>query len=183
MTKEIDILKFVCRKLNENNIPYMLTGSLAANFYASPRMTRDIDIVIEILESDVSKFYENFQTDFYINDSSILDAIKHASMFNIIHNDSVLKIDFVIRKDSPYRQTEFHRRRQIELDGILIWIVAPEDLIISKLFWSKDSMSDFQLRDVRNILMSANDLDKEYMHKWIQVLNLGKIYEKAQANG
>jgi hypothetical protein len=44
MTTELDILKNVCQKLNDAKIPYMLTGSFAANCYAIPRMTRDIDI-------------------------------------------------------------------------------------------------------------------------------------------
>jgi hypothetical protein len=51
MTNELDILKQVCQGLEQANIPYMLTGSLAANFYTVPRMTRDIDIIIEILPS------------------------------------------------------------------------------------------------------------------------------------
>lgn len=176
---EIDILKLICQRLEANNIPYMLTGSLAANFYATPRMTRDIDIVLEIFELDVSKFFHVFQADFYINEASILDAIKHQSMFNIIHNETIFKVDFVIRKKSSYRAEEFQRRRRMELDGIPIWIVALEDLIISKLLWAKDSMSDFQLRDVKNLLTSAKNLDKEYVEKWIQTLGLKCVYEKA----
>ena len=46
MSDEIDILKLVCQCLEQVDIPYMLTGSFAANFYAVPRMTRDIDIVM-----------------------------------------------------------------------------------------------------------------------------------------
>ncbi len=164
MPEEIDILKLVCHRLDVANVPYMLTGSLAANFYAAPRMTRDIDIVIEIHEPDVSKFFRIFHADFYIDKEAIEDAIKHENMFNIIHNDSVFKIDFVIRKDSPYRNTEFQRKRQIDLDADThIWIVSPEDLIISKLYWSKDSLSDFQLRDVKNLLTSTKNLDQEYL--------------------
>jgi hypothetical protein len=161
----------------------MLTGSLAANFYAAPRMTRDIDIVVEILKADVSKFVRIFQDDFYIDEGAVADAIKHETMFNIIHNDTVLKIDFVIRKESSYRNTEFQRRRRIKFDDIHIWIVAPEDLIISKLFWSKDTLSDFQLRDVKNLLTSTKNLDEEYISKWIQTLGLNSIYEKAVVDG
>lgn len=58
MSIELDVLKIVCHKLNTGNIPYMLTGSFAANFYAVPRMTRDIDIVIEILKSGSGLYYQ-----------------------------------------------------------------------------------------------------------------------------
>ena len=183
MTEEIDVLKLVCRRLEDGNIPYMLTGSLAANFYAVPRMTRDIDIVVEILELDISKFFQSFQDDFYIDKASIVDAVKHQSMFNIIHNDSVFKIDFVVRKKSSYRSTEFQRRQRVQLDNTHIWIVALEDLIISKLLWAKDSFSDLQLRDVRNLLQSAKNLDTVYINTWVQTLDLSNVYEKATSNG
>jgi len=183
MTQEIAILKLVCQKLYENQIPYMLTGSFAANFYAVPRMTRDIDIVVEIVASDASRFFQIFQDDFYIDMNAIEEAVKHEDMFNIIHMNSVFKVDFVIRKKSIYRVVEFQRRRQIELDQMSLWIVSPEDLILSKLHWSKDSLSDFQLRDVKNLLDSVKDLDKKYLDQWVQKLGLDAVYERALANG
>ena len=183
MPEEINILKLVCQRLQNSGIPYMLTGSLAANFYAAPRMTRDIDIVVEISEFDVARFFQMFQSDFYIDRGVIIDAIKRQNMFNIIHNDSVFKIDFVVRKDSSYRGIEFKRRRCVELDGSQIWIVAPEDLIISKLIWSKDSLSDYQLKDVKNLLMSVKDLDIAYINKWVQTLDLNSVYERVKSDG
>lgn len=182
MLEEIDVLKIVCQRLEAAEIPYMLTGSLAANFYATPRMTRDIDIVVEIQNSEIPKVFQAFRDDFYIAQSSIADAVVYQSMFNIIHNDSVIKIDFVVRKSSPYRHAEFQRRRRMDLDGTQIWIVAPEDLIISKLFWAKDSMSDFQLRDVKNLLTDAENLDKSYISEWVQALGLGHVYDKVKCD-
>lgn len=178
MAEEIDLLKLVCQRLEETGIAYMLTGSLAANFYAVPRMTRDIDIVIEIDGLEISKFYQRFEKDFYLSKDSILEAIEHEGMFNIIHNHAVFKIDFIIRKDSPYRDTEFRRKNRIELDGVQIWIVSPEDLIISKLFWAKDSLSDLQLRDVKNLRASIKNLDEKYIGDWVQKLELSTLYEK-----
>ncbi len=183
MLEEIYVLKLVCKRLDEAQIPYMLTGSVAANFYAAPRMTRDIDIVIEILHSDASKFFDIFHDDFYINKESIEEAIKHENMFNIIHNDKVIKIDFVVRKKSPYRVTEFDRKKKIEFDDTQIWIVAPEDLIISKLLWAKDSLSDYQIRDVKNLLSSTKNLDEEYIKNWVKTLDLNIIFEAVNSNG
>lgn len=99
-------------------------------------------------------------------------------MFNIIHNDSVFKIDFIIRKNDMYRNLEFERKQFVQLDNKLICIVAPEDLIISKLFWAKDSFSEMQLNDVRNLIASIKNLDNDYIRKWIQELGLSIIYEK-----
>lgn len=180
MSEEIDILKIVCQKLENADIPYMLTGSLAANFYTVPRMTRDIDIVIEILKPEVDKFFQFFNNDFYIDKESIEDAVKHQSMFNIIYNKSVLKIDFVIRKDTIYRDTEFKRRRRMLLENASIWIVSPEDLIISKLFWAKESFSELQLRDVKNLLSSIHNLDENYILDWVFRLELTNIYARVK---
>ena len=183
MSEELDVLKLVCQRLENSNISYMLTGSLASNFYAVPRMTRDIDIVIELLNIEVPRFYGVFHDEFYIDKAMILEAIKHQDMFNIIHNTTVLKIDFVIRKESPYRHIEFQRKKSVDLDGIKIWIVSPEDLIISKLVWVKDAESDYQLRDVKNLLASTKNLDMEYIEKWVHKLELNSAYEKAKLNG
>jgi len=183
MADDIDVLKLTCHRLESASVPYMLTGSLAANFYATPRMTRDIDMVIEILTSQVDKFLHLFRDDFYIDKFAILDAIKRKSMFNIMHNNSVFKVDFIIRKNSTYREAEFLRRRRVELDGSLIWIVSPEDLIISKLFWAKDSFSELQIKDVKNLLKSLRNLDEKYIRKWVQALELHAIYEKVGDNG
>jgi len=182
MPEEIDILKLVCKRLEEANIPYMLTGSFAANFYAVPRMTRDIDIVIEIFKVDAEKLFQSFKNDFYIESESITDAIKYQGMFNIIHNESVFKVDFITRKDSSYRNTEFQRKRRVKLDDIEIWIVSPEDLIISKLYWAKDSLSGMQINDVKNILQSITNIDNDYIQSWIQALKLDHVYEKVKSD-
>lgn len=186
MTKvlsEIEVLSFVCNKLEEANVAYMLTGSLASNFYAVPRMTRDIDIVIELKSTDIDHLCEILEKDFYFEKSAVQEAVQRRSMFNIIHNDSVCKIDFIIRKNVDYRKTEFLRKKQINVDGTLVWIVAPEDLIISKLFWAKDSISEMQIKDIQNILKSVHDLDQSYLEMWIDKLDLVSIYKKVASNG
>lgn len=183
MPEEIEILKLICGRLEAAEIPYMLTGSLAANFYAIPRMTRDIDFVIEILNSKIDTFFEIFQSDFYVDKSALADAVNQQHMFNIIHNRLIFKVDFIIRKDSVYRDTEFQRRIRVKFDDAFIWIVSPEDLIISKLIWAKDSLSELQLKDVKNLLLSINNLDKDYLWDWVQKLKLVSVYDKVQVNG
>ncbi|MBN2073474.1 MAG: hypothetical protein JW770_05980 [Actinobacteria bacterium] len=115
----------------------MISGSVAMNYYSTPRMTRDIDIVVEI--KDARKFYEIFKKDFYIDLRSIENAISGESMFNIIHLKEVIKIDFTVRKETDYRKTEFLRKKSIKIDDFEIFLVSIEDLIISKLWWAKDS--------------------------------------------
>ena len=180
---EIAVLSLVCNKLEQANVPYMLTGSFASNFYTVPRMTRDIDIVIELQRTNKERLIQVLKNEFYISPDAINEAINHQSMFNVIHNESVFKIDFIIRKNASYRETEFQRRKQIDLDNQLIWIVSPEDLIISKLFWAKDSSSQIQLRDIQNLLRSVKDLDQTYLNTWIQKLQLESTFKKVDSHG
>lgn len=179
MEKEIDLLISVCETLEATGISYMLTGSFASNFYSVPRMTRDMDIVIQISDIDIDKLFLAFNKNFYIDKEGIREALNHQGIFNIIHNETIFKVDFIIRKNSIYRKIEFQRRAKVKLKNKELWIVSPEDLIISKLDWAKDSYSDIQLRDVKNLLTREN-LDRDYIQKWVRNLDLLEVYKKVQ---
>jgi len=177
MNEELEVLKDICQRLEGAKMAYMITGSIAANAYAIPRMTRDIDVVIEIGPDSVDQLCILFQNDFYMDKSSVIDAVKKEGMFNIIHNKYIIKVDFVVRKNSVYRQKEFSRRCQYDIEGIKVWVVSPEDLVLSKLFWAKDSFSELQTRDVKNLLESVKNLDMPYIEQWVEALQLNKVYE------
>ena len=177
MNEELEVLKKVTQCLSASKIEYMITGSIAMNYYAFPRMTRDIDIVIEMQEKDIPIIVDLFNDDFYVDRDSIVEAVDNHSMFNIIHNKYVIKVDFIVRKLFEYRQVEFQRRRQIKIDDVSMWIVSPEDLILSKLWWLKDSLSEMQMSDVKNLLYSTDNIDNAYINKWAGKMNLGDILD------
>jgi len=172
MLTELDILKDVTGKLDKIGIQYMLTGSLAMSYYAQPRMTRDIDLVVEILPEFIGRIEQVFKKEYYLSAESIRDAIDKEFMFNLIHIDSAVKIDCIVRKNQKYRLVEFDRRNKIKVEDLEIFIVSIEDLIISKLLWAKDSNSEMQIKDVRNLL--AKNYDKKYVELWAKELD---IYE------
>jgi hypothetical protein len=142
-------------------------------------MTRDIDIVVELSERDVEKFIDAFEKDHYLEPTTVRDAVKNKGMFNLIHDQYIIKVDFVVRKDTPYRRKEFSRKKKISVDGQDLCVVAPEDLILSKLAWAKDSKSEFQLRDVRNLLQSVKGLDRRYLVRWAKQLGVDALYRQA----
>ena len=179
MSEELEVLKEVARRLDGTGISYMITGSTAANFYAVPRMTRDIDIVVELSEGDIGKFILAFEKDHYLEPETVRDAVKRKRMFNLIHERYIIKVDFIVRKDTPYRRREFSRRKKISVDGQDLCVVAPEDLILSKLEWAKDSKSEVQLRDVKNLLQFVKGLDRRYLARWAKQLGLDSLYWEA----
>lgn len=180
MMDEQEVLKIVVKRLESAGIRYMITGSIAANFYTTPRMTRDIDIIIEVKERDAERLFALFSNDFYADKDTIKDALHSRGMFNAIHREGIVKVDFMIRKDTEYRKVEFERRRRIEFEGLGMDVVSPEDLILSKLDWAKDSLSEMQIGDVKNVLKTVPDLDTHYIEKWVAKLKLKEIYQEAK---
>jgi hypothetical protein len=178
MSEELQVLKTVTGRLDAAAISYMVTGSMAVNYYTIPRMTRDIDIVVEISEADTDRIFELFRSDFYIEREAVQIAIREHTQFNIIHHAYVIKIDFVIRKESEYRLREFLRKKRIVVDDHELWIVAPEDLILSKLEWAKHTHSEIQFADVRNLLHGVEGLDRNYLAQWAHQLGVESLYQE-----
>lgn len=179
MTEELEVLATVARRLEVAGIRYMVTGSFAANYYAVPRMTRDIDLVVELAAADADRFCAGFEGDFYLDRDAVRAAIANRGAFNLIHLQHVVKVDCIVRKDSEYRRTEFERRRQGSIEGHGVAIVTPEDLIVSKLDWMRHTRSEVQLSDVRNLLRSVPDLDRRYLAHWTERLGLVALYREA----
>ena len=178
MKNELDIVRDVSTRLDGAGIGYMLTGSMAMNYYAQPRMTRDIDVVVALRPADAGRVVQLFSADYYVSREAVDSSIAHESLFNLIHNDSVIKVDCIVRKRSEYRLAEFDRRQRIRIEDFETWIVSKEDLILSKLFWAKDSRSELQLRDVKNLVSTG--CDREYIERWTQALGVANLWQEVK---
>ncbi len=177
MKDELAVLKDLVQRLESIKINYMLTGSLAMMHYGVPRMTRDLDVVIEINDvDDVDKMVAAFSGYYYIDREMIKQSLKTQTMFNIVHNESVIKVDFIVKKRDRYRELEFSRRKRIEIDGIKVDVVSKEDLILSKLVWIKDMRSELQVNDVKNLCKS--NYDSNYIEHWADRLSIKQLFDE-----
>lgn len=176
LKNELDVLEDITQKLGGVGIPFMVTGSMAMNYYAIPRMTRDIDVIISIIQEDVERLLSIFKQDYYISRESVIESIERHSMFNIIHNESIIKADFIILKDVAYRHTEFERRQRVRIRNFETYIVSKEDLILSKLIWAKDSHSELQMKDVRSLMDTG--FDETYVQSWVKKLGIGSLFKE-----
>ncbi len=102
-----------------------------------------------------------FGGEFYFGEEAERGAVLDQSSFNVFHNESLIKVDLMIRKREDYRLLEFERRQRIEVLGRPLWIVCKEDLILSKLDWARESWSERQLSDVENL--PATGADSSYL--------------------
>src|SRR5580704_12198835 len=176
MQNELDIVRDVSDRLDAAGIGYMLTGSMAMNYYAEPRMTRDIDIVIALRGDDAERVVNLFSPDCYVSPDAVRNSISQQSMFNLIHNESIIKVDCILRKRDEFRLNEFNRRQRIKIQDFETWIVSKEDLILSKLFWAKESHSELQLRDVKSLV--ATGCDQAYIERWTRELDVANLWRE-----
>ena len=176
-------LQKVVEILDESAVPYMLTGSLAVVYYAVPRATQDIDIVIETEERGVERLVQGLlAVGWYVDRHAALQAWRRRGQFNAIEPESGWKADFIVRKDRPYSRIEFERRARISLLGVELAIASLEDVLIAKLEWGRLGDSALHRRDVAQLVERRRaDLDQVYLEKWIHQLGLEAEWNRIQA--
>ena len=167
----LDFLKILTGYFEANKISYMLSGSVAMSIYSLPRFTRDFDFVVHLQPEDVPSLMDCFNKGYYCDEDAVKDAIKNKGMFNIIDHKSGYKADLIILKNEPYRLAEFERRKPVAFLNSQIYLVSPEDLIISKLIWIQQSHSSLQMEDIKSLL-ELEGLDTAYIRKWITALKI-----------
>jgi len=167
----LDFFKKIIDALDELDIEYMLSGSVAMGVYVIPRATRDFDFIISLNPDNIDAFVEKFSEGYYCDKDAIKDAVKRKSIFNIIDHHSGYKADFVILKNQEFRQKEFARKIKIEYFDKQINIVSAEDLLLSKLIWIQDIQSAIQMEDIK-MLATIETLDWIYIKTWILKLQL-----------
>jgi hypothetical protein len=180
VSEQIEVLADFVSRLESARVPYMVSGSMAMNYYAQPRMTRDIDVVVEVGLEAAGKLEELLQEDYYVDADAIRAAVRRRGMFNVIHLGHMVKVDCILRKGTVYRRLEFSRRRRVSVSGVGFWIVSPEDLLLSKLHWARHSRSELQLGDARNLIRSVPDLDWEHAEKWARRLKVSDLLDQVR---
>ena len=132
----------------------MVAGSLASTLHGEPRSTQDIDLVVDPTPDQLAAFVDRLDTDrFYVGDA--FGALERRDQFNVIDVTTGWKVDLIIRKDRPFSQTEFGRRRPAVILGVRTAVASVEDTILAKLEWAKADDSDRQRRDVTAMISDA----------------------------
>lgn len=169
-----DLLARLVAALAAAQIPYMLTGSYASSLHSVPRATRDLDIVIFPNREQLIRFIGSLPADRYHTDlDEAMDCLLRRSSFNVIDYASGWKVDFIIPPFDEFHIEEFERRRMIDVGGLLLSVVSPEDIVIAKLLWAKAGESERQIKDAAAVVqLQGSNLDLGYVEKWIRKLGL-----------
>jgi len=166
-------------------IAYYIGGSVASSAYGLARATMDVDLVANVELRQVSRLVKALETDYYIDAEIIRDAIHRRSSFNLIHLETMIKIDVFIVKDQPYDSKALNRRQPDTLDeesSRKFYLSSPEDIILNKLQWyqSGGGVSEQQWKDVLGVLKVQDDkLDLKYLKYWASRLNLSDLLNRS----
>jgi hypothetical protein len=181
----IEVTIRVTQILEKLNIPYLIGGSLASTLYGMIRTTQDSDIVAEMRLEHLQPFVSALQDEFYMDDEMIAESIKLHSSFNIIHRETMFKVDVFIPIARPFLQSQLDRaQKQTFLfeSEVSAKFASPEDTILAKLEWYRlgGDISERQWRDILGVLKTrCGALDQGYLRKWANELSVSDLLERA----
>lgn len=184
--QSLDFLRVFIDPLEENKIPYFVTGSVASIFYGEPRLTHDIDIVIHLDPKDVSRFVALFPLEhFYCPpDEVIRIEIQRRPFghFNLIYHETGFKADIYPDAADPFHQWAFENRKRIELGtNLALWLAPPEYVIIRKLEYFREGGSEKHLEDIAKMLAQlGDDVDSDFLESEVEKRSLGKAWKRVR---
>jgi hypothetical protein len=166
-------------------VDYALVGSMASSMVGVPRATIDADMLVALDQEHISPLVDALQADFYVSDHAAREAVRRRAMFNVIHLATSFKVDLYVLPHAPFERLEMSRRQQRPIsdeDGRQVFLVTPEDLVISKLRWFQlgNRVSERQWRDLVGLLeVRGQELDWDYVRSWVESFGLSELLEKA----
>jgi hypothetical protein len=181
----LEIALKVVKAFDSLGIEYYIGGSIASSAYGVARSTLDVDMVANMNSDQAHALEKILENEFYIDTDTINEAITHKSSFNLIHLESMLKIDVFIHWDQPFSNRVFMRREAKNVsEDILdkLYFPSPEDIILIKLDWYRASGESLnhQWNDVLGVLkVQGEKLDLDYLEKWAKKLSVSGLLERA----
>ena len=182
---EHDLFRIFVSRLNKLSAPYMITGAVASIIYGEPRLTNDIDLVIDMNADDAETFAEAFPIeDFYCPPPEVIRLEIGRSQrghFNLIHHETAFKADIYAAGRDELHQWGLQNRKSVDVKGEKFWLAPIEYVILRKLEYYREGKSEKHLRDISSILaFSSDDIDFKMLETQINKRTLEKEWKAAK---
>jgi hypothetical protein len=180
-TEQTEVNLQVARAFDSLSIPYFLGGSMASSLHGIYRATADADFIAAMRADHAEPLARLLNPGFYADVEVMRNAASSSRSFNLIHLQTMLKVDVFVATNDPFHLVQMRRRilQPISADGrVSMYVASPEDTILAKLKWYKEggAISDRQWNDVVGVLkVQGAILDQRYLQDWAQRLGLSDL--------
>ena len=183
-TDPMEVLVMVVAVLETLQIPYLVGGSFASSIHGITRLTRDADIVALIKPDQSQPLANALEGEFYADEQAIRRAVLAKRSFNVIHIDSMFKVDIFVATPNEFEASQFERRRAMVLGpgSSPTYVASAEDTILAKLRWYRlgNEVSDQQWSDLLNVAkVQGVRLDLSYLRSWAVELGVADLLVRA----
>lgn len=166
MTSE-EIVRSLLAALNDLEIPYMLTGSLASNAWGVARSTKDADVVVEHSGFRVHELVDRLGAGFQLEPQMSFETVTATQRYVIRVPGHLYKIELFFLSDDPHDRERFKRRMRTRVGEQNVWVASPEDVVVTKLRWSRQGKRAKDLDDATKVIgVQAGSLDWDYIRHW-----------------
>jgi hypothetical protein len=167
-------------------ISYFVGGSVASIVHGIPRLTQDVDLVVDLHADQVDSLVAGLDPEFHADGNTMREAIKHQSCCNVIHLGTMVKVDIFVRQQTAFADSEWSRRQRLPIGfdqpSLEAFVASAEDMILQKLVWYRmtGERSDRQWGDVTGMLkVRGAALDFAYLRHWATDLDVAVLLERA----
>jgi hypothetical protein len=154
---------------------HAITGSIASSVHGEPLASIDVDLIVLASTSDAAALAARLSPRFYAPEDILTNAAETAGFANLIDQRTSFKVDLSFVGADAFLRRTLERRVQLPIGSSpeLFWFVTPEDVILMKLLWRKDTHSQKQWDNALGVARVRNmNLDWKYLFEQARTLDI-----------
>lgn len=174
--------RLVASALEAAGVAYAVGGSVASSYHGVPRSSHDSDMVAALGLGQVDPFVSALGEAFYADPDMVRDAVRQSDSFNVVHLETMFKVDVFVAGTDDLARQEIARRVQARIEGTELYLASAEDIVVQKLLWYRkgNEISERQWADVLGVLrVAAAGLDLDYVREWALRAGVADLLQRA----